>query len=70
MKRLLAVAAAVALGGCGQDVAGNEVSVTVSRAMSSAAAMRVAEEHCSKYGRHARYMSGHDVVHSFDCVKP
>jgi hypothetical protein len=75
------VVATLALSGCtgrsdaniyhslgGQRIVGNENSVIISNVWNELDAFPLAEQHCKKYGRSARYKSVDDFKPAFDCV--
>lgn len=57
-------------GAFGQNVAGNAVSVSVSNVWNQQDAMPLADEHCAKFNKAARFISFADNTASFDCVTP
>lgn len=54
----------------GQNVVGNTNYVTISNVWNEMDAMPLAEEHCNKYGRSARFSTMTDHRAIFDCLKP
>jgi hypothetical protein len=80
MRNVLTLIAFFALAGCartdaniygspfGQRVVGNEVYVTISNVWNEMDALPLAQDHCAKYGKVARYTrkEGYNVI--FDCV--
>lgn len=52
----------------GQNVAGNEAYVTVSNVYNEIDALPLADAHCAKYGRVARFNHMERVRAVFDCV--
>ncbi len=52
------------------EVAGNDVSGTVANSMSASEAFRMAEAHCTKFGKKARVTQSNPYQGSmtFDCV--
>ena len=52
----------------GQNVVGNETYVTVSNVYNEIDALPLAETHCSKYGRSARFRHMERIRAIFDCV--
>lgn len=50
-------------------VRGNEVSVSVTNIWNQAQALPLADAHCHKYSRAARFVRMEGYVASFDCVK-
>lgn len=84
MKPVIAIMLAASLAGCasriagdnaniynslnGQRIIGNENSVIVSNVWNEMDAFPLAEQHCKKYGRSARFRSITGVKAAFDCV--
>lgn len=58
--------------GCcfGQDIVGNEAYVTISNVWNEMDALPLAEKHCSKYSKVARFNKMEGARAIFDCVKP
>jgi hypothetical protein len=52
----------------GQRIVGNENSVIISNVWNELDAFPLAEQHCKKYGRSARFKSITGVKAAFDCV--
>jgi hypothetical protein len=52
----------------GQHIVGNETYVTVSNVYNEMDALPLAENHCGKYGRSARFNHLEQVRAIFDCV--
>lgn len=52
----------------GQNVVGNETYVTVSNVYNEMDALPLAEKHCSKYGKVARFKHMERIRAIFDCV--
>jgi hypothetical protein len=52
----------------GQNVVGNETYVTVSNVYNEIDALPLAETHCGKYGRSARFNHMERIRAIFDCV--
>jgi hypothetical protein len=52
----------------GQNVVGNETYVTVSNVYNEIDALPLAEAHCGKYGRSARFNHMERIRAIFDCV--
>jgi hypothetical protein len=79
MKRLILMV--IMLAGCsqsdaniygspfGQNIVGNEVSVQITNVWNQADAFPLADRHCRRHGRAARFTAMHGSVASFDCVK-
>jgi len=57
--------------GCcmGQNVVGNEVSVQVTNVWNQTDAFPLADQHCHKFGRAARFASMRGNIANYDCVK-
>src|SRR3546814_827711 len=77
MKKSAGIAiAALALAGCAHspffvpEVSGNETHVRVENVKDSAEALRMAEEHCAKYGRVPRASGGGGYMYVYDCERP
>lgn len=71
ITRCIALGAlAVLLTGCGQGISGNGAYVSVSNVWSDGDALPKAEEHCSKWGRTARFKYFEKYTAYFDCIKP
>lgn len=56
--------------GCciGQDIVGNEAYVTISNVYNEMDALPLAEKHCAKYGKVARFNKMESMRAIFDCV--
>jgi hypothetical protein len=83
-NKLICALSTLALGGCasgiagndaniynslnGQRIVGNENSVIVSNVWNEMDAFPLAEQHCKKYGRSARFRSVTGARAAFDCV--
>jgi hypothetical protein len=52
----------------GQRIVGNENSVIISNVWNEMDAFPLAEQHCKKYGKSARFKSDTGVKAAFDCV--
>ncbi len=52
----------------GQRVVGNEMYVTVTNVWNEIDALPLAERHCAKYGKAARYVPSQPVKPVFNCV--
>ena len=57
------------LGLFGQRVVGNDVYVTISNVWNEMDALPLADEHCRKYGKSARFNKMEQQRAVFDCVK-
>lgn len=53
----------------GQNVVGNEAYVTVSNVWNEMDALPLAERHCKKFGRIARFNHAEGYRSIFDCVR-
>ena len=82
MVRLVIAAAALTLSACGtndtdrayaigfsQGVSGNAAYVTISNVWKEADALPLAETHCGKYGKIARFRYIERYRATFDCVR-
>lgn len=76
LMRAIVILAMATVGGCagttccfGQDVAGNEMSVSVSNVWSEMEAIPLADQHCARYGKVARFKHMEYYRASFDCVE-
>lgn len=56
------------LGLFGQNVVGNEIYVTVSNVYNEMDALPLAENHCAKFGKSARFNHMERIRAIFDCV--
>lgn len=54
----------------GQQVTGNEVSVIVSNIWNEMDGLKLADDHCKKYGKAARLNRFSDYKASYDCIAP
>lgn len=83
MRWMFGLAALALLGGCatpphdaniyrggifGQRVVGNEAYVTISNVWNEMDALPLADQHCAKYGKAARFNRMENYRAIFDCV--
>jgi hypothetical protein len=84
LRAVSIIAIALCLGGCvttlagndaniynspnGQRIVGNQNSVIVSNVWNELDAFPLAEQHCKKYGRSARFHSMTGIQAAFDCI--
>jgi hypothetical protein len=68
MRHAALVSLALVLAACGQSVTGTKAYVTVGNVWSDAHALPLAQEHCEKYGKTARFKYIENHRATFDCV--
>ena len=83
MRTILLILGCIGVSGCtaghpdaklypgffGQNVRGNEVSVTVSNVWNQVDALPLADKHCRQFDRAARFNRMDGAIASFDCIR-